>query len=88
MLFLALKKGSNSHYNSLPDCHSIKKILPLQNFPLPHWGNSSYLLTLFGKIPNCPFAPKENLGGKLTNVSITFVYLLCPIMLKCFRKNL
>lgn len=36
--------------------------------------------------PNCLFAPKRNLFGKLTNV--TFVYLLCPILQQLFYKIL
>ena len=40
------------------------------------------------KTLNCPFTPKEEFLEKLVNISITFVYLLFPIMLKVFFKKI
>ena len=39
------------------------------------------------KTLNCPFAEKEDFMIKLSNISITFAYLLFSIMLKYFIKN-
>ena len=40
-----------------------------------------YWIEFWPKLPNCT---KRGFLGKLTNV--TFIYILCPIMLKCFKK--
>ena len=54
-------------------------ILLWSKYVIPLSDNISKILSL----PNCT---KIRFLGKLTNVTI--VYLLCPIMLKCFKKNL
>ena len=61
----------------LPKSH----IAPIGEMPLP--------LNVILKALNCPFALKEDFfWGKPTNISITFVCQLFPIMLKCFIKIL
>ena len=78
MLFLALKKVQMVKITDSD--HPTKfAIAPNGEIPL---SRNAILKTL-----NCPFTPKEDFLEKLTNISITFVYLLFPIMLRCFSKK-
>ena len=83
----SFEKSSNgqNHFSSDSD-HPTKKSTP-QNLPLPQMGRSPLSRNAILKTLNCPFTPNEDFLEKLANISITFVYLLFPIMLKCFSKK-
>ena len=65
----------------------VNKKIPQQNFLFPQLGESPPPLNAISKTLNFPFAQKEDFLRKLSKISITFVYLLFYIMLKCFLKN-
>ena len=75
------EKGSNSQNHFRFPQHN-KKV-----------SQAKFSIALAGGIPlnaisnilNCPFAPKKDFRGKLANAINTFIYLLFPIMLKCFK---
>ena len=53
-----------------------------------NWGNPpTPPLNAISKTLNCPFAQKEDFLCNLSNISITFVYLLFSIMLKYFINS-
>ena len=80
----SFEKSSNGQNHSLSDSdHPTKKFTP-QNLPLPQMGRSPLSRNA---ILNCRFTPNKDFLEKLANISITFVYLLFPIMLRCFSKK-
>ena len=71
----SFEKSSNGH----------KK--PPAKFPIAPTGEIPLPLNAISKTLNFPFAQKEDFLRKLTNISITFIYLLFSSMLTCFIKN-
>ena len=70
----SFEKGSygQNHYQIST---TLYKDPPAKSFIAFTVGNSSCLLKLFGKALNCLLVPIENFWRKLTNLSITFIYL-------------
>ena len=66
-----------------PPPHQKKKI-PQQYFSFALLGESPIPLNVNSKTLNWQFAPKEKFFRALPKISITFVDLLFPIMLRCF----
>ena len=90
MLFLALNKVQIVKITprQIPS-NPIKIFLHSKICNSTHSGGvSTYPWTLFGKNLNCPFAPQKDFWKKMTKVKITFVYLLCSIMLKKFLQQI
>ena len=65
-----------------------KKYCPEKFLIAPSGGIGGLSRNAISKTLNWPFAPKEDFLGKLANISITFVYLIFPIMLKSLEKSL
>ena len=85
MLFLALKKVQMIK-NTLCKIPIIQqKILPAK-FPIALTG-MPLVLNAISKTKSFTFAQKEDFLEKLTNINITFVYLLFSRMVMCFIKN-
>ena len=82
-LFLALKKVPI--VRNTP-CHIPNKKIPPAKFLIAPFGEMPLPLNAISKALNCLFALSDRFLGKPTN-SITFVYQLFSIMLKCFIKN-
>ena len=85
MLFLALKKVQMvkiTPYQIL----TTQKSTP-QNLLLVQMGSTPLSCNAISKTLNYPFTPKEEFLENLANINITFVYLLFPIMLRCFSKK-
>ena len=86
MLFLALKKVQMAKNTPFQIPNTQQKI-PLPKFSIAPAGYSfALLLHAISKSMNLPFVQKESFWGKLTNISITPIYLLFSSML-CFIKN-
>ena len=64
----------------------VKKHL-LEKFLIPPTEGISPLLNVISKTLNCSFAQKQDFLRKLSNISLTIVYLLFSIILKYFIKN-
>ena len=65
----------------------VNKNIPQQHFLFPPTEGIPPLLNAILKTLNCSFAQKEDFLRKLSNISITLVYLLFSIKLKYTRKN-
>ena len=65
----------------------VNKNIPQQHFLFLQLRESPPLLNAILKTLNFSFAQKEDFLRKLSNISITLVYLLFSIMLKYTRKN-
>ena len=59
-----------------------------QNLSLPQIGRSPLYRNTIWKTLNCPFTSNEDFLEKRANISINFVCLLFPIMVKCFSKKI
>ena len=86
MLFLALKKVPIFR-NTACRTRATQQKMPPAKCPIAPIGEMPLPLNTISKTLNCPFVSKEDFLGKLTNISIIFVYLLFSIMPKCFIKN-
>ena len=87
MLFLALKKVQMVKKTPC-QIPTFQEKLALAKFPNAPTGENALPLNAISKSMNFRFAQQEDFLGKLTNISITFVYLLISSMLMCFIKNL
>ena len=85
MLFLALKKVQMVKNTTFQIPNTQQKIL-LAKFSIVPTGQKALLLHAISKSMNLPFVQKDDFWGKLTNISITLIYLLFSSML-CFIKN-
>ena len=82
MLFLALKKAQMIKITPCQIPTTRQKIAPHPSkFPIAPTGEKPLHFNAISKSMNFSFAQKENFWGKLTKISITFVYLLFSNML-------
>ena len=86
MLFLALKKVQMVKKTPCQIPTTLEK-LALAKFPNAPTGEKALPLNAISKSMNFRFVQQEEFLGKLTNISITFVYLLISSILTCFIKN-
>ena len=85
-LFLALKKVQMVKNTLFQIPTTQQKVLPA-TFPITPTGEKALLLNTISRSMSFQFALKDDFLEKLTNISITFIYMLFSSMLTCFIKN-